>query len=340
MTDAFVVGAGFSAAISSHMPVMRTLAGQILDKLEPSGFRLPPNLPRDDFETWLTYLSADQPWLSERDNLLNRAAQLGVVEELRSILNDAEDQVREADPPDWLCQLAVRWHRDRAWVLTLNYDTLVEAAHLRTVVVRSTESDKNNYVSYRGLYPVSITPAGSRSTTLVGGSPYDTFRLLKLHGSTNWFYSGRSSYYGESIYDGGIKAWQQVAAPRANVAQGVNDKVPLIVPPTAGKSAFFNNETVRAQWKFARDALEEADRVYFLGYSMPNTDELMRFMIGAACANKPVFPVNIDAGSAEHYQRLLPDSDVRPDFLTPGGLKTFVEAYDGDSWEKPVVYLG
>jgi len=190
VTDAFVIGAGFSAAASSHMPVMWKLARQLIGSIPASELRLPPNVPKDDFETWLTYLAADQPWLSERDNLLNRAAMLRVVQELRRVLDVAEERSRESNPPDWLLQLAARWHRDQSPVLTLNYDTIVEAAHLETVLVRSRGQDESNYVSYSGLYPIQISNAGSRSALVLGSSPYPTFKLFKLHGSVSWFYSG------------------------------------------------------------------------------------------------------------------------------------------------------
>jgi hypothetical protein len=43
------------------------------------------------------------------------------------------------------------------------------------------------------------------------------------------------------------------------------DKVPLVIPPTTGKSGFFNNESVRSEWAAARNGLR-ADLVYFVDY--------------------------------------------------------------------------
>jgi hypothetical protein len=79
MTDVFVLGAGLSAAVSTAMPVMRTLAEEVISELGPDMPELPASLPRDDFETWLSYLADDQPWLAERRNLTNRAAFLSLA---------------------------------------------------------------------------------------------------------------------------------------------------------------------------------------------------------------------------------------------------------------------
>ncbi len=56
------------------------------------------------------------------------------------------------------------------------------------------------------------------------------------------------------------------------------DKVPLVVPPTNGKSGFFNNETVRSQWRLSLEEMRQADRLFVIGYSFPTTDYMTRYL--------------------------------------------------------------
>ena len=74
MSDVFILGAGFSKEIAD-LPLMEELSNKILDLLDESHVKeLRQQLPtfdRDNFETWLTYLSQSQPWLSEAQNSRN-----------------------------------------------------------------------------------------------------------------------------------------------------------------------------------------------------------------------------------------------------------------------------
>ena len=42
---------------------------------------------------------------------------------------------------------------------------------------------------------------------MFGSSEVDTFTLFKLHGSTNWYYSGAAESTGEVIYYTGCSPW-------------------------------------------------------------------------------------------------------------------------------------
>jgi hypothetical protein len=157
------------------------------------------------------------------------------------------------------------------------------------------------------------------------------------------FDSGRSSYFGETIYDGGVaQAWSTAAAlsaPRVDTTAVTYDKVPLIVPPTAGKSGFFQNEIIRGQWRLARDALSKADRIYCVGYSLPVTDSLLRFLLADATAGKDVYPVNRTEHAPDHYSALLSAARVHNDHISPRGVSDFVGQYAGEGWAGPEVSI-
>ncbi len=335
MSDVFVLGAGFSKAINAAMPVLAGLGNRVIKDLGDQRLDAGKDLAVDNLEDWLSYLAQDQPWLSEAENLLNRATFLRVTPLLRRAIGEAETTTRAEPPPPWLKQLVARWHRDRSTVLTLNYDTLVEAAYIDTVTIRShlNPNDAQNYAAQSQLYPIAVTPAHARRGGALASVRAKTFSLLKLHGSLSWQYSGRSTFWGETIYDAGIGGAWTAAAGRV---VPMDDKVPLIVPPTSGKSGFFENETVRDQWVQAADSLREATNIYCIGYSIPPTDHLMRFMLAANCAGKVVHVINRGEDVLSHYQRALPASDVRGDHISNDPVPGFVAGYDGVDWEPPV----
>ncbi len=173
-----------------------------------------------------------------------------------------------------------------AVVLTLNYDTLLEWA-LRRVIVG-------------GGGPLDLRAAlGIELQSIPGylGVPETrTVVLLKLHGSIDWFYSGSDMYFGEPIYDHPLPG-----------------KVPLILPPVASKSLYFNNELIRGQWTLAAEALARAKRIFCIGYSLPTTDLTVRFLLHASRSkfigeprSVPVYIVDREARRLEHYKGHLP----------------------------------
>jgi hypothetical protein len=172
--------------------------------------------------------------------------------------------------------LVARWHEDHASVITFNYDTLVEAAFTEVVRVYSSPgNEKDNYVWPSQVFRAPLTPIGARAGNVLTAPSIPTFRLLKLHGSRAWLYSGRDSFFGEVIYD--ATAFQGWAGKDTHERPWLlEDKVPLVVPPTSGKTGFFDNETVRHQWRLAHEALQEADRIFIVGYSLPRVSGLCR----------------------------------------------------------------
>lgn len=336
--DAFVLGAGFSRAISEEMPVLSELGEQIFNLLGPNAPAVLPNLPSTDFENWLSFLAEDDPWLREDDRLRNRSVFLQVSRLLCDLISAREIAARQDAPPDWLRMLVARWHEDEASVITFNYDTLVEAAFTETVrVYSSPDNEDPNYVSPSQIFRAPLTPIGARAGAVLVAPTISTFRLLKLHGSRTWLYSGRDSFFGEAIYDATLfRNW--ASNDTYERPWLLADKVPLVVPPTSGKTGFFNNETVRLQWRLAYQALQEADRIFIVGYSLPPTDLLTRFLLQAgARPGSSVVAVNRDCSVVDRLTGVLPRSKVES-IIQPDALRRLAE-FLPPSTQEPRVYL-
>jgi len=330
----YLLGAGFSKAISAEMPVLPELIDYIFKARTSTelswGFE--NYWPRfgNDFELWLTYLAEDNPWLSEAENTRNRADFLQASSLLARVILGCQARAISSPFPQWLGKLINVWKSEQAVVASFNYDTLVERAFS---YVDAGLKDMPNVPQFRdyhqSMYAVPVLGLESRFR-----SEYNRRqaypRLLKLHGSVNWWYSGSPIAAGESLFDSGITpGWSPDAAddPGALFA-GALEKVPFIVPPTSGKLSFFRNEAIRAQWRVAATALESATTVYLLGYSIPEGDSLVRTFLAASSSVKTLIPVDIDGTVAERLGRLK-RHDLDERFIRPANpIPVFVESLE------------
>jgi hypothetical protein len=86
MGDVFLLGAGFSKAVSTEMPITSELGRAALGlyKLKDS---ISPEIRRlieEDFENALVFLASDKPWLPESENLRHKALFLDLTKRLVS----------------------------------------------------------------------------------------------------------------------------------------------------------------------------------------------------------------------------------------------------------------
>ncbi len=239
----FLLGAGFSKAVSVAMPTLAELQVDVLARLGLSEDVLAPF--GRNLEQWLSYLAVDQPWLTDSENLRNRAtfaeASLAVHDSIRA----AESAATGAAPEDWLARLAWDWCDRRAAVATFNYDVLVE--RMATELGRAgTWSD---------LYGMSLAermPPGS-SRFLSSNPPVgDVLTLYKLHGSVNWLYGGMHAPVSDRVVLAErSQRWEAQAQTQRDEGERwravYDDLVPLIIPPTGTKSGYYGNLSLRAQ---------------------------------------------------------------------------------------------
>ena len=315
MNDVFILGAGFSKAIHPGMPTLADLTGEVTRRLWGPECSLPrPLMDLDNnIELWITYLSQRQPWLTEYENDYNKSLAGLIRHQIGVVIEEQTARASQTEAPSWLNSLIGSWHREHAAVITLNYDTLVERASKQ---VQAT--DKVNRILAGQMYPPYFLDVQARSGDGILGEGFlKTFSFLKLHGSINWYYSGRDDFFGETILFSedlpfGHTAWSDVCFRRPQS----RDKELLLIPPATEKNTYFNNETVRRLWREAGHALQKAERVFILGYSLPLSDLGMRFFLTKHRPSQetPIFLVNTDRDVVARYQNLM-TWDVRDEFV-------------------------
>ena len=213
MHDLFILGAGFSKALNEKMPTMNELGEDVVKRLEimadveRSSIYIPPSMYNfgKNVEYWITYLSQAQPWLREEVYQSNLSLAGSIRWAIRDVI-DRRTRFSKMDlPPSWADDLVAQWHTNQVNVVTLNYDTLVESICLRSV---DSEGVPRALIELDQIYPRYLANVLSRTgRSMSGGSDLPSFSYLKLHGSTNWFYSGVSSFYGETIYYSDVHSW-------------------------------------------------------------------------------------------------------------------------------------
>lgn len=290
---------------------------------------------------WMSYLSQTQPWLSDSDVYFNKSLASRIREIISQVLEEHISRVVDSAPPEWLNRLVASWHKRRAVIITLNYDTLVESAARLGVSDLSPLSTKllGNKQSLQpiDIYPPYLFNIASRSGVGLWGSEVEnTFRLLKLHGSVNWYYSGREQYFGETIFFRDVPKFEAAndienrPAVMETLKNLARDKATLIIPPIAEKTTYFYNETIRRIWRDAGTALQEASAVYIMGYSLPKSDLGMKlFLTGnLRSLDTPISLVNLDQGIISRFRDAL-GREMQTEFVHKNDpVVKFVEEFE------------
>ena len=336
MTDVFLLGAGFSKAVCKAMPTMKELydlLGHLIGS--PDAFsKQAYDYASGNVETLLSYYAIPSPQDDTAELLLKRRVTEFLERKIGSLLRTREETGATDGLNPNAERLVVKWHRDRSHILTTNYDTLVERVASRDVF--PVAGGKTGSLFYTDLYPIPVTNAVTRDGGAIAGSNYpDTFTLYKLHGSTTWYKSISQStidpLYGLSHDHVDTAKYQKFVA----------DKRRFLVPPVYDKSSLLNHESIRSLWWQAKShALRQADNVYVIGYSLPETDSAMRTLLWEGSQTetptghhkKTLYVIDIDIETVERYRRKLGDYYEVRDCYTGdrSAFDAFVDDYLGD----------
>ena len=324
MKRVIVLGAGFSAAVSSEMPMAGHLGELIADSLTSTGVTVPRNkFTGPQLEAWLSRLAEPQPDLDEPRNLENRALFLRVSEILREVLLECQARVLAGTPNWWLRKLVGYLHHTNTTTITFNYDTLIESTVDLSGLFDGDLHRVNGNHLLRGLPPLRLPdPGGLR----FGAPPASTFHYLKLHGSLDTFWIPNDAT-GATIRRIALQSrWGRPTIEsderRRELLPGTS---PFIVPPAATKSAFYGNPLTRELWQSAARELRDADEVALVGYSLPATDLVTSGMVADTLAqNTRITVVNPSPDSI--VDRLI-DLGVSSDDISKIDGDNCVETY-------------
>ena len=104
----------------------------------------------------------------------------------------------------------------------------------------------------------------------------ESVKLYKIHGSLNWLYCPVCSSITLTPYEGGVMRIlnNQKEATCLNCSEYT---VPIIVPPTYFKN--MSNIYLSSVWNKAEHAFRTSDVIIFCGYSFPDADIHIKYML-------------------------------------------------------------
>ncbi len=186
--------------------------------------------------------------------------------------------------------------------VTTNYDTLLDDAIEQEAIVA--ERGTGSLVDY-GFGDLVHRESGEFTEERA-------FRCYKIHGSLNWLYCAACDVLNITYASDGVtRLVDEPHAARCITCETL--RTPVIVPPSYYKD--MSNVYLAVVWNKAYQALRQADQIIFCGYSFPDADMHIKYLLKRAQLNRdsetqPLRIVlvnnhsakNSEAGGAE-YQR-------------------------------------
>lgn len=296
------------------MPLTNELGEAIRQEL---GVEWPQGYDGSSFEEQLTVLSTALPFLEGYENTGRRALAERITAQLARELESRAESVARNAAPDWLLQLVALWHAEKAIILTFNYDTIVEHAVTSLSPVVAAGQATQSIHGSRVVYPAPRAAATYTYRDMdgpIGGS----LRLLKLHGSLNWFWSlGDGNTVVREPY---IEGFGDQPDRRAAELGGTRMLDRFLIPPVLSKDSYYNVNLVHMLWREAYAAISSANHLTVIGYSMPQGDRIAADLIRNLPANTTADLVNYDVGSTA-------------DGSSPLGRATAIGLHVGLTWE-------
>lgn len=321
----FVLGAGFTRAVLPRAPLLIddyytvSLAGKF--ETLPHARRLldlerSNNLDgRINIERLMTRIEGGMPYDIEQG--VREELGLLLVEVKRSFERRLEDAKTGPRRDAELGAFAAYCVLNRVTCITFNYDDILDQALWEHASVRN-EGGTSLYWHPDGGYGFFCRPSESIVVDASTAMDRTSMFLLKLHGSINWRVKrGHPRPYSiDAIVH--HEPWLPVrdsfygARPEDIVRHLELES--FIVPPVLVKSSLVEQPILRLIWSLAYTALQEADQVTFVGYSLPVTDIAAGFLFGEAirkgCEIKVVNLAQGEGGKKtieDSYRRVFPE---------------------------------
>lgn len=186
-------------------------------------------------------------------------------------------------------KLANRLKREQKLLKTgfvsLNYDILIDKALMEP------------YPEYHLDYGVDFTNY-EKEGDWTRPEPQKAVFLYKLHGSLNWLYC--PTCVSLTIYPDKKRVAELVFKPENCDVCG-SEMIPIIIPPTFFK--VMSNFYLQEIWRKTENALKQAKRIFFCGYSFPDADIHIKYLLKRVEINRgstpEIFIINNHKGKSD-----------------------------------------
>jgi len=132
--------------------------------------------------------------------------------------------------------------------------------------------------------------------------PRESVKLFKIHGSLNWLYC--PTCLSLTLTPKEKRVATLVFRPQpCPICR--SHMIPIIIPPTFFK--VMSNYYLQEIWKKAEEHIKQARRIFFCGYSFPDADIHVKYLLKRAELNRrsplEIFVINNHEGKTEHEKQ-------------------------------------
>jgi hypothetical protein len=321
MRKTFFLGAGFSKAINNHYPTLHELNTAISKNISSDilnrYYETIPNSFKSNIEILLNYLAMDLPWKRDLEKSCDKAMYQTIIREIQNFfIKNAiafDEEINDCSTTKKLIDYIIK---NRTTCITLNYDTLLEK-----LIFSSCRPNENQ--NFESFYEAPIQPISNRYYLKTKPQPNNVtekiISIFKLHGSINWFWDGISP--SDPVY----------CIHNTLVIEPTTESlVPYIIPPLLNKDSFYNGTILKTIWRFAHISLKMAQEIYIIGFSLPETDISVKFLLqDSLYGNKDVriFVINTDCNPdlKNRYENVFNKQQLDFTYCCENALKKFIE---------------
>lgn len=299
MKPLFILGAGFSRWIYKRMPLMGDLANSIPNEIADKIIKtnLISIYSRKDIEYLLSYLHSNYPWKSEEEKYSNLSLYSELIQYIVNTIDKSSRRAIEYINNKYIRRLVSYWQKSPTWILTFNYDLLVEE-------ILSEYYGNIDWYNYWDLPLVDISKRTNieEGMYLNGGTAENAKRpkilLTKLHGSINWYRSKYNPTPNEPVY-------YMPRLPFSNhIRTNLKGLQPFIIPPSIDKSSYLNHDILNVIWDTARKQLSGDSQIFILGYSFPVTDVYLNLLFDICMTKEKKVTIINDDDSIDFKNRM------------------------------------
>lgn len=136
---------------------------------------------------------------------------------------------------------------------------------------------------------------------------YNDLNIIKLHGSIDINCVEKSDGTIE-VLDG----WESMSQAYNKITS------PYIIPPILDKNMFYNDRRINLEWTNAHEVIKNADEIYIIGFSFPETDTSIRFLFQSALSKSQckIYFVNIapEETLQKNYDKVFNSTNHSPSY--------------------------
>lgn len=249
MKKLFILGSGFTTAFCPHSPNIKDIFDKIHDKDLCETINILRSIGIIDPEIIVSQIIDSLYEFDQKHILESKLARYKMINEISKCFANIS-----ADDPIMFSTICEKYFKSdvtkEIFIASFNYDLLFEKClgNIHYIVPIS----QNPYIYKENIGNFGFATINKK------------YRLLKLHGSINWYVNQADRFdLANTFY---------IDSKTESIESFLKENNPVIVPFTYNKSYFMYGDLFTIIWRQLNILLQEVDEIEIIGYGFPNTD--------------------------------------------------------------------